>query len=198
MNTQSTFVMAATLLWAAAGCAPGVKTSAGDPASGAGSRRDLAERVSAGWAERPRLAARLMMTRYGAPDVVGMSRMIWHGNGPWKRTIVRDLPRRYAGAHDEDLGVIEQTVSYKATPEQAATLASLGGRLTIDVAAMEMSSRSDREEVNFMRLNLANDAILGVLGVSDARVAYARLLNLDASGKSTPYMQGLIFGPGRP
>lgn len=199
MNNQSTFAMAAALMWASAGCVPAAKmTAAGEPALDAASRRDLAERVSSGWAETPRLAARLMMTRYGPPDVVGMSRLIWHGNGSWKRTIVRDLPRLYGGAADEDLGVIEQTVSYSLTPDHAAALRPFGGRLAFDAAAMEMSSRSDREEVNCLRLNLANDVLRGVLNGQDAKAAYARILELEASGKSVSYMQGLTFGPGRP
>lgn len=186
MNNQSTFAMAAALMWASGGCA------SLDP----GNRGDLAERVSAGWAETPRHAARLMMARYGPPDVVGMSRLIWHGNGPWKRTIVRDLPRLYARAADEDLGVIEQTVAYRLTPEQAAQLRPFSGRLTSDPAGMELSSRSDREEVNCLRLNLANDVARGTLGVAEARDAFERTLALDASGKTAPAMRCVIFGPG--
>lgn len=186
MNNQSTFAMAAALMWASAGCA------SLDP----GNRGDLAERVSAGWAETPRHAARLMMARYGPPDVVGMSRLIWHGNGPWKRTIVRDLPRLYARAADEDLGVIEQTVAYRLTPEQAAQLRPFSGRLTSDPAGMELSSRSDREEVNCLRLNLANDVARGSIGVAEARDAFERTLALDASGKASAAMRCVIFGPG--
>lgn len=186
MSNQSTFAMAAALMWASAGCA------SLEPAG----RRELAERVSSGWAETPRLAARLMMARYGPPDVVGMSRLVWHGNGPWKRTVVRDLPRAYARAADEDLGVIEQTVAYPLTPEQAEALRPFGGRLTTDTAVMELSSRSDREEVNCLRLNLANDVARGSLRADEARDAFARGLALDAAGKTASGMGCLIFGPG--
>lgn len=199
MITQSKLAMAAALLWAAAGCVPAAKVSAtGEPALDAESRRALAESVSAGWAETSRLAARLMILRYGAPDLVGSSRMIWQGNGPWKRTIVRDLTRPYAGAAAEDMGVLEQTAAYKLTPEQAASLAPFSNRLSFDPARMEMTSRADREEVNFLRLNLANDVLLGAITAADARDAYARTLELDASGKTMRYMEGLAFGPERP
>lgn len=187
MNNQSSFAMAAALMWASAGCAPGLD---------AASRRELAERVSSGWAATPRLAARLMMARYGPPDVVGMSRLIWHGNGPWKRTIVRDLPRLYARAADENLGVIEQTVAYGVTPEQAAALRPFSSRLTADPSVMELSSRSDREEINCLRLNLANDVARGSIGAAEARDAFSRALALEASGKTASVLRCEIFGPG--
>lgn len=195
MNKHSEFAMAAALLWTAAGCAP-FSRAGGEAGLDAASRRDLAERVSSGWSEAPRLAARLMMSRYGPPDVVGISRLIWHGNGPWKRTIVRDLPRGYARAGDEDLGVLEQTVAYNLTREQAEALRPFSGRLTLDPTSMEMSSRSDREEINCLRLNLANDVARGSLGADEARKVFARSMALDVSGKTASGMSCLIFGPG--
>lgn len=199
MTTPTRFVLAAALLGASAGCVRSAKLAeGGEPALPAESRLELAEKVSAGWSETPRLAARLLIGRYGPPDLVGSSRMIWHGNGPWKRTIVRDLPRPYAGAADEELGVIEQAVAYNVTPEQAAGVSPFSPRLTFDSARMEMSSRSDREELNFLRLNLANDVLLGVITVPEASDLFSKTLALEAAGKDAPpYMRGLAFGPGR-
>lgn len=198
MNTKSMFAIAAALMWSSAGCVPAAKTTAGEPAMDAESRRALAENVSSGWSEKSRLAARLLIARYGAPDVVGASRLVWHGNGPWKRTIVRDMPRPYASAAEEELGVIEQTVAYNLDVEQTPVLAGFSDRLSADAAAMELTSRADREELNFLRLNLANDLLLRVIAPADARAAYARILDLEAAGKTTPYLLELRFGPGRP
>lgn len=199
MRTSSKLVLAAALLWPAAGCVPAVKTAAGgEPALDARSRRELAEKVCAGWSDKSRLAARLMISRYGAPDAVGASRLVWEGNGSWKRTIVRDLPRPYAGAADEDLGVVEQTAAYGLTPEKAAELFRFSPRLSFDTARMEMTSRADREEVNFLLLNLAHDVASGGMTAADARRAYARILELEAAGKTTPYLLDLRFGPQRP
>lgn len=199
MTTATKFVLAAALLGASAGCVrQGKVAEGGEPALPPESRLELAEKVSAGWSEEPRLAARLMIERYGPPDLIGSSRMLWHGNGPWKRTVVRDLPRPYAGAAEEDEGVIEQTVAYHVTPEKAAAVSPFSPRLTFDSARMEISSRSDREEINFLRLNLANDVLLGLLTVPEASEVYAKTLELEAAGRSPPYMRGLAFGPGRP
>jgi hypothetical protein len=199
MSHSTTFVVAAGLLWAAAGCVPAVKTASnGEPAMGARGRRELAESVCSGWSDKSRLAARVLISRYGAPDVVGSSRLIWHGNGPWKRTIVRDVPRPYAGAADEDLGVVEQTVSYVVNRRKSEALSRFSRRLSFDLARMEMTSRADREEVNFLLLNLANDVNGGAMTVPDARYAYARILELEAAGKTTPYLLDLRFGPERP
>lgn len=199
MNTRAKFVLAGALAGLSAGCVPAVKTAAnGAPALSEESRLELAERVSAGWSETSRLAARLLIGRYGAPDEVGSSRLIWHANGPWKRTIVRDQPRPYSGAATTELGVIEQTVAYDLTPEAAADLAPFSRRLSFDPTRMEMSSRADREEVNFLRLNLADDVLRGRIGASEAGESFDRTLALEAAGKTSRYLQGLTFGLGRP
>ena len=160
-------------------------------------RTELAERVSAGWADKPRLAARLLMSRYGPPDEVGAHRLIWHGNGPWKRTIVRNVLWPYSDAAGEELGVVEQSVAYDLTPEKAAALAPFSRRLAFDPARMEMSSRADREETNFLRLNLADDVLKGRITAAEAQDSYARTVELEAAGKTTRYLRGLTFGPGR-
>lgn len=198
MNTRAKFAIAASLLMSAAGCVSSAEPKAGARALDAESRRILAENVSAGWSEKPRLAARLLIARYGPPDVVGSSRLVWHGNGPWKRTTVRDLPRPYADHAGEELGVVEQTVAYNMFTEQAPVLAEFSPLLTADAAAMELTCRADREEINFLRLNLANDILLRVITPPDARAAYARILELEGAGKTSPYLLELRFGPGRP
>lgn len=155
------------------------------------SRLDLASRVSASWADPPRLAARQMMSRYGAPDEIGASRLVWHGNGPWKRTIVRD-------ARGDERGVLEQTASCAVSPEQGAALAAFSKSLSYDSARMELTSRADREELNLLRLNLADDILRGRVTVAEAQEAYARTVALEAAGKTTRYLRGLTFGPGFP
>lgn len=189
---KTTIAVAAFLL---AGCAAPVRPPvAGGGGLDAASRRALALDVVGGWSENSRLAARTLLDRYGAPDEVGSSALTWNGNGPWKRTIVRDVPRPYAGAAGEDLGVIEQTVTYVLTPEQAYGLAPLGDRLSCDPAAGELSSRSDREAVNVLRLNLAADVLTKTLSPQEAADSYARFLALESSGKTVKYMLGLSFG----
>ncbi len=175
-------------LWSPTGCvAPRKSVTAGEPGLNAQSRRNLADEVVSGWTDTARLAAQLMMKRYGSPDEVGSSRLVWNGNGPWKRTIVRQLPAK-------ELGVLEQTMAYRLTPAQASVLTEMDGRLSCDVARMELSSRSDREEVNFLRLNLANDVINGRLTAQEARESYARILSLEQAGKASKYMSSLSYG----
>lgn len=194
MRTTTRPAILAALLLAAA-CAPEVRKAApGESAQDARSRRELAEQVVLGWSETPRSAARLLMESYGTPDEVASTSLVWRGNGPWKRTIVRDLPIPYTGGATEDLGVIEQTVAYRLTPEQAAELAPFSDRLAADPSLMELSSRADREGVNMLRLNLANDVVRSLLTAEEARDAYRRALALEAAGKTQRYMLGLRFG----
>lgn len=194
MKISSDLALSAALVFAA-GCVSTVRNAApGESALDAQSRWELAEQVVLGWAYTPRMAARLLMESYGSPDEVGSSRLVWHGNGPWKRTIVRDLPIPYVGGATDDLGVIEQTVSYRLSLEQAADLAVFSDRLKGDPASMELSSRADREGVNILRLNLANDVVRRLLTAEEAKDSYARVLTLEAAGKTQRYMLGLRFG----
>ncbi len=197
MILRAEFALAAALLGASAGCASAAKTAA-TPVLSAASRRELAERVSAAWSEPSRLAARRVMALYGPPDEVGAGRLTWRGNGPWKRTVVRNRPRSYAGDRGEDLGVLEQTVDYGLTPEEAVGLAPFSRRLRLDPGRMEMTSRSDREETNFLRLNLADDVLRGRMTAWEAKDSFERVLRLESSGKTSRYLLELSFGPKTP
>jgi hypothetical protein len=39
------------------------------------------------WPEQSREAARLVLEKYGEPDEVTESQLVWHHPGPWKRIV---------------------------------------------------------------------------------------------------------------
>jgi hypothetical protein len=180
-------------LAALTGCISPVKT-AQDNALTAADRRVLAQAVADGWSDTSALAARRLIEQYGAPDEVRSDRMVWRGNGPWRRTVVRDVrPPLIEGA---DLGVVEQTIVLPLAPGQAADVSAIDGRVTFDARTAELTARADREELNFLRLNLADDVADGRRTVEDARREYARNVSLEQSGRSMPDMHGLRFDYG--
>lgn len=178
------------------GCVTAVKTASEDEASSGGVqakvyRSLMADTVVANWPPISAQAGRRMIEIYGVPDAVRSDQLVWRNNGPWKRTVVRDVTPPYVQA--EDLGVVEQTVEYPMTPYQAAELAAFDRKLTYDSFRRELSARSDREEVNYLRLNLANDVLNLRMTPEQAQHLYARTLALEAAGKSSSYLEVLHF-----
>ena len=181
---RSSTVVFGTLL--AAGCLSSVR-AAEEPVD----RGLVAAVVIESWPAVSAAAARAVIARYGVPDEVAPDRLAWIENRPWRRTVVRRMAPLDADA--EDRGVIEQAVDYRLTPRQASALKAFDPRLVYDRGARELGSRSEREAVNFLRLNLANDIVSGRMTPDQARALYAQVLRLEGAGKSSSYLQVLYF-----
>ncbi len=182
------------ILLAAGACLSPVKTSPqDDSAQAAAYRRRLAATVTDNWPPISALAARRLMEQYGPPDEVRPGYLVWNDNGPWRRTVVRDITPPYAQA--DDLGVVEQTIEYPLMPGQIVELAAFDQRLGYNAVGWRLSARSDSEEINFLRLNLANDILNKRMTAAQARELYEKTRQLAASGKTSPYMLSLRFVP---
>jgi hypothetical protein len=177
----------------AGACLSPVKNPAGDSLADSDGRRFLTQAVVDTWARESALAARRLIDSYGVPDEVRSDHLAWNHHGPWRKTVVRDLTPAYG--HPEDLPLVRQTIAYEMTGADADALARFDDRLSFDAAAGELSVTSDREEVNFLRMNLADGIVRRALSPAQAREIYAQTLTLEASGKSSPYLSGLIFVP---
>ena len=175
------------------GCLHPVKSASGDTARDAAGRKALAEAAVGGWWSASSRVARLMIEKYDVPDEVRPGHLVWNGNGHWRRTVVRNVTPPYGPA--DDLGVLEQTILYPLTPGQVADLEAYDLKLDYEPGTRELTARSDREEVNLLRLNLADDVVNGRMAPAQARHLHARLLELENSGKSSPYLQSLRFAP---
>ena len=181
-------------LLAASGCLSPVKSSPqGDTAQAAVDRLLLAKETITQWSNFSALAARRVIEKYGVPNEVRYNRLVWNRNGPWRRTVVRDVRPAYEVG--EEVGVIEQTIDYSLSPTQAVRVAAFDDRVTFNPRVRELSARSDQEERNFLRLNLAHDVASGSLRPAQARDMYARTLSFEEAGKSSPYLSGLMFVP---
>lgn len=198
MNTRRAWRLGAVVgaLLGTGGCLSGVKTSPdGDTASAAADRGLLARQVIDQWSDLSALAARRMIGEYGVPDEVHAGRLVWRDNGPWRRTVVRDV--RPAMVEGDDLGIVEQTVDYALTPAQAADVAAFDKRAVFDARSGELASSADEEAHNFLRLNLIDDIVRGRLTPEQARKSFASVVSFEESGKTSPYLLGLRFPPSR-
>lgn len=152
------------------------------------------ENILKDWPEKSRQACQRVIEKYGAPDEVCNSRMIWHNNGPWKRTEVFRAPIRHNWPMEHD-DMVENFLDYRVPPERCSDLARFDGSVMVERTKGEISARCEAEEANFLALNLAHDIITGRRGVMDARAEYARNMASKQTKGLGPYMSGLQFDP---
>lgn len=153
---------------------------------------NLFEETLQEWTSQPREAAEKTIERYGPPDEVMPSALVWSHRGPWKRIIVnRDpVPHRFPKPHND---LLEEWVDYRVPPERLNDLASFDGSVIVERTRGEIGARCDKEEMNYLALNLAHDVIKGNIGVDEARRTYTEKAAAFMMGKSDPYTEGLQF-----
>lgn len=151
-----------------------------------------AQNVIAQWPEGPAKAARRLIEKYGPPTEISEAELVWRDNGPWSRTSIQrdELEHNFPTRHFDS---VQQSIHYKVPLGLFDKLARLDGSLIVDRTAGTISSRCDREEMNFLALNLAHDVVRGSKGVEEARQFFAKTAVMAMAGKSTPYTEGLLF-----
>ena len=195
-NSKISFLAAAVgTLLAAEGCSSSAKPAASIVTAGAAVDRSVtaAEMVDH-WSNLSALAARRLIAEYDVPDEISSDRLVWNDKGPWRRIIVRNAPP--SAAEGKDLDIVEQAVDYSSlTPAQAVNLAAFDDRLAFDPGSRRLSARSDREEYNILRLNLADDVVHERLSPEKAKDSYFKILALEESGKTSPDLLSLHLTP---
>jgi hypothetical protein len=151
-----------------------------------------AETVIANWPQTPLKVAMIMIDKYGQPDESTSSMLLWRNNGPWKKTVVhRDEVQHASPTPHSD--VLEQVISYKVPLDKFNDLARFDGSVTAKRTKGELSSTSDREEMNFLALNLARDVVEGKRTVEEAREYQAQAVKTTLAGKESAYTKALQF-----
>lgn len=164
------------------------------PKQTAAERRGLAEAAVARWPEPSRLLALRIMEEHGLPERIELDRLLWAGRGEWRDTVVwREAPRGH-GCLAED--VLEQSTDYRVPAERAPDLAWLEGRVRILHDGRVLSSCAPDEELNRLALNLADELLWGGREPGTARLLYERVRGLRTAGKSSAYLERLLFAPG--
>ncbi len=155
------------------------------------------QRVLGTWGQHSRKAAEAMIEKYGPPHEVTLSMLIWNNNGPWLRTTVyrEEIEHRFPMDH---IDVLEQVVAFKVPPPKFTELAQYDGSVVAERTNGELSARCDKEEANFLALNLAHDIIEDKRDIDDARAYYAQAIQKLMAGEPDEYTQGLRFRPMSP
>lgn len=144
------------------------------------------------WPDESREAAALVIKKYGEPDEMTESELIWHKPGPWKRIVASKVFYRH-NFPVPHIDAVESFIDYKVPPQKLSQLAEFDGSVIVERTAGEVSARCHDEEANFLALNLMHDIVLGKKDVEAARNYYAKEFADYRRKKPTPYMAGLRF-----
>jgi len=90
--------------------------------------------ILSGWPKVSKEAATMTINNYGPPHEATASRLIWHRNGPWLRTVIyaEEVPHEFPTPHHD---VLEQYIPYKVPVEKIGALAAFDGSVLIDLRA---------------------------------------------------------------
>ena len=148
----------------------------------------------ADWPEESREAAMLVIDRYGDPDEIAETLLIWHRPGPWKRIVASKVFYRhnFPAPH---IDAVESFIDYRVPPEKFSELAMFDGSIVAERTAGEVSARCHDEQANFLALNLMHDIVLGTKTIQQARDYYAKEFLDYRRKRPTPYMERLRFTP---
>lgn len=156
------------------------------------STRDV-NSITENWPANTKEASNVIIGKFGIPDELTSSSLIWKDKGVWKKTVLMrdEIPHDFPMPHTDYL---LQTINYKVPVEKYDDLASFDGSVIVDRTKGTLSARCDREEMNFLALNLAHDIITGKKTVEEARDYYAKTATKFKEGnKADTYVQGLQF-----
>ncbi len=151
-----------------------------------------ADTTIASWPKTPKEVAAKMIGKYGQPDEVTPTMLMWHGNGPWKHTMVfkQEVQHDFPGPHTD---LLQQVIDYKVPLDKYDDLAMYDGSVVVERTNGVISARCDAEEANFLALNLAHDVATGKRSVADARKFYAETMMAFKNGGKPAYTQSLQF-----
>jgi hypothetical protein len=146
--------------------------------------------VIADWPERSRSLAESLIQQYGIPDEATPSRLSWKGREPWSRMLVERDSLEAA----RPTGLL-QAVAYDVPLKRWRALGWFGRGVEFDPVAKELVARTDSEATNRLALNLADEVVRGRRTAEEARAFYDAAVALSVAGKSSSYMERLLFQP---
>jgi hypothetical protein len=151
--------------------------------------RGLIEHILAGWKDEPRQTAIQVLAKYGLPDEATPERLVWHNNGPWKVTMLvnEEIPHYFPKPHHDFL---YQAIYYHVPLDMFDDLAFYDGSVIVERTKGTIAARCDKEENNFLALNLADEIIRGKRSVDSAREFYAETI---IQMQHQEYTKGFLF-----
>jgi len=144
------------------------------------------------WPMASQMAAKDMMGKYGKPDEMTPTMLVWNNKGPWDKTVVfkKEYQHNFPMPHTD---LLQQWISHKVPTNKLDELAKYDGSVVVERTTGMISARCDKEGANFLALNLAHDIIMGKRTVDEAREMYGAEIMKMKAGQMTDYTKGLMF-----
>ena len=144
------------------------------------------------WPMASQMAAKDMMGKYGKPDEMTPTMLVWINKGPWVKTVVfnKEYQHNFPMPHTD---LLQQWVGMKVPTDKLDELAMYDGSVVVERTTGMISARCDKEGANFLALNLAHDIIMGKRTVDEAREMYGAEIMKMKAGQMTDYTKGLMF-----
>jgi len=135
-----------------------------------------------------------VIDKYGDPDEITDSQLIWNRPGPWKRIVASKAfyQHNFPAPHNDS---VESVLDYRVPVEKFSGLAEFDGSVMVERTTGEVSARCHDEQANFLALNLMHDIVTDAKSVAQARDYYAKEFADYRRKKPTPYMDKLHFSP---
>jgi hypothetical protein len=140
------------------------------------------------------MASKKQMGKYGKPDDMTSTLLVWHNSGPWVKTVLfkMEQPHKFPMPHTD---VLQQWVSYKVPTDMLDELAMYDRSVVVERTTGMISARCDKEGANVLALNLAHDIATGKRSVADTRNMYGEEIMKMKAGQMTEYTKDLTFSP---
>ncbi len=148
----------------------------------------------ANWPETSKLAANMMIQKYGLPMGVLPGMLVWNETGPFKRSIVikDEVLHNFPTPHKD---VLQQFVHYKVPADKLDEIGRYNGSILVDKTRGELSARCNNEQMNLLALNLAHEIVDKSMSVETARRKHSELASAFSMGSSDKYTNTLHFEP---
>lgn len=170
----------------------GVSSAYGEQGSESKVSEEAVDKIIKQWPDKPQEVVKKTIEVHGWPNEATPTHLVWHNNGPWKRSIAyrEEVPHNFPIKHTD---IIEQVIDYRVPPDKMDELARFDGAVTVRITRGEMSAMCDKEAMNFLALNLAHDIITGKHTVDEARDFQAETVKAFLKGEKHPYTQKFVF-----
>lgn len=148
-----------------------------------------------GWPDESKQAADFMVKKYGKPDGITPTMLVWNDIKPFKKSIVykEAVVHKFPVEHKD---VLEHFIDYPAPEaDKVAEVWKFDGSVILERTKGEMSARCDKEAANILALNLADQVIKGEKTVEEARLEYGKQILSMKEGTPQKLTQKLVFTP---
>jgi hypothetical protein len=145
-----------------------------------------------GWPPAPKKVAQDTVRKYGLPNEATPTLLIWHDNGPWKRTVISsdETAHNFPTPHTD---FITQAINYDVPVDKLPALAEFDGSLIIYRTAGQVMASCDNEAANILSLNLMHEIVEGRMTAEQARKELGEQQAAWLLQREAPHAQEIAF-----